>query len=570
MLIAPNILYRIAFLAGAVATFVLMLPEMVRHDAVLTFCGFAPFSDAVFDQIVGIGEIEILGLGIGCAVGGFLIDRIGRYRMLYWGFLFAPLFSGLNGLAFTYWDFLLLRFLASASVAVLLLAAVLLTIEAQRGDVRRLTLVILLAGMVFGSLVAFLVGPVLLRINFLPFDDWRGFLMLQALLALLSLYVRRFHDEPRRWKQDVRDKENKSGFARVCTKISPAAWLELPWEKLAVYALVALALCSGLLAVGRQTTDCIARTDRWNLQASRQADRSLDAALVVYLLRYPQLLDMKEAGQLRLERMPETIARLHDRKNLLPGSIAEALLDLHESSTTVDLNTLFDKGMERVNHRLFPARPALEIPLEEITEYSRCAIAYLNNGQATLEALRLPDTESATGKSTVWQLRMDNLTSLWNGTQEQAEQRFLFVQYHLEAIHVLFLLGGAVFLLLLYCRPNTNLPGLHYLVPLFVLMALFAIRTLSGHAGVQAYYFAPPLGIVAFMLADRLFRLPSCFFKTACRGTSTGLCLMFAILVAVATVDRLTQPKHAAVFFIGLLLLSLVALLFTGKQTRKH
>ena len=71
----------------------------------------------------------LLGMGIGGILAGWLSDRIGRVRVVWWSVLNFSLFTGLIALCQTYWQIAALRFLSGFGIGAVYSIGTLLAAE---------------------------------------------------------------------------------------------------------------------------------------------------------------------------------------------------------------------------------------------------------------------------------------------------------------------------------------------------------------------------------------------------------------------------------------------------------
>ncbi len=196
--------------------------------------------------------IFMIGWATGGLVFGVMGDRWGRARTMLLTILVYSLFTGLTGLAQSWWDYTLFRFLTGMGVGGEFAAGVSLLAEVMPGRARPYALGSLQAlsavGNITGSLLSWGFG-------------WRTLFMIGVLPALLVVVVRRRLEEPESWR-----KARGEGVA-VGTPSSMGSLGEMLSDRRWRYhtiigVLLALAGVIGLWGVGFWTFELVANTLR--------------------------------------------------------------------------------------------------------------------------------------------------------------------------------------------------------------------------------------------------------------------------------------------------------------------
>lgn len=146
-----------------------------------------------------IMAIKLLCWGIGGVIFGVVADRIGRSRTMVITILIYASFTGLSGLAQTWWQLAILQAVAGFGIGGEWAAGAALIAETWPENKRARAMQIMQMAFAFGFFLAALDNLV-----FGPIGGWRLVLAIGALPAIVALGVRRFVPEPERWMQ-VRD-----------------------------------------------------------------------------------------------------------------------------------------------------------------------------------------------------------------------------------------------------------------------------------------------------------------------------------------------------------------------------
>jgi MFS family permease len=174
----------------------------------------------------------LLGAAAGGVIFGWLGDRVGRVRAMVWSVLTYSVFSGLCCLAQAPWHLAALRFIASMGMGGEWALGVALVMEIWPAKHRPILAGLIGAAANVGFLLIAAIGLVLTQIiagttsflqSFLPEDvavaltrnsAWRLLLLIGAVPALLTFFIRLFVPESHRW-QEAAAKSPKNRVADV-------------------------------------------------------------------------------------------------------------------------------------------------------------------------------------------------------------------------------------------------------------------------------------------------------------------------------------------------------------------
>ena len=149
---------------------------------------------------------KLLALGLGGIVFGIAADRIGRAKTMIVTVLIYSVFTGLSGLAQSWWQLAILQALAGIGIGGEWAAGAALVAESWPERTRARALVILqmcfAAGFFLAAAINLVIGPI----------GWRYVFAAGAVPALITLFVRVFVREPLRWIA-VRDQRLSAGSA---------------------------------------------------------------------------------------------------------------------------------------------------------------------------------------------------------------------------------------------------------------------------------------------------------------------------------------------------------------------
>lgn len=149
---------------------------------------------------------KLVALGLGGIAFGIAADRIGRAKTMIVTVLIYSVFTGLSGLAQSWWQLAILQALAGIGIGGEWAAGAALVAETWPERTRARALVIMqtsfAVGFFLAALINLIVGPI----------GWRFVFAVCAAPALITLFVRLFVQEPQRWIA-VRDQRRNAARA---------------------------------------------------------------------------------------------------------------------------------------------------------------------------------------------------------------------------------------------------------------------------------------------------------------------------------------------------------------------
>lgn len=150
---------------------------------------------AAKEQGAKLTAIFLLGWATGGFIFGILGDRLGRTRTMIVTICIYALFTGLNALVHTFWQYAACRFLTALGVGGEFAAGTALVAEVWPARSRAMALGTLQASSAIGNIMAALITLVLSA------SSWRIAYAVGAAPALLVLWIRRSVREPEKWQQ---------------------------------------------------------------------------------------------------------------------------------------------------------------------------------------------------------------------------------------------------------------------------------------------------------------------------------------------------------------------------------
>ena len=141
-----------------------------------------------------LGSLTLAGMAVGGIYGGWCCDRFGRVRVVTWTIVLFSIGTALLGLTQNYWQFALIRFVASLGLGPLFVACNILMSECVGTRYRTTILAAMQAGWTVGYLVATLLAG-----QIIPEFGWRALFFTAVAPALVCLALRPWVPESPSW-----------------------------------------------------------------------------------------------------------------------------------------------------------------------------------------------------------------------------------------------------------------------------------------------------------------------------------------------------------------------------------
>jgi AAHS family cis,cis-muconate transporter-like MFS transporter len=145
-------------------------------------------------QAGALSTFTLLGMGIGGVLAGWLADRIGRVRVVWWSVLIFSTFTGLIAMCDSYWQIAVMRFVSGFGIAALFSIGTLLVAEYVPTRVRTTVLGTLNAGWSVGYVTAALLSAYLL-----PRFGWRPLFACAVVPGIVTLALLWKAPDPPSW-----------------------------------------------------------------------------------------------------------------------------------------------------------------------------------------------------------------------------------------------------------------------------------------------------------------------------------------------------------------------------------
>ncbi|WP_421546869.1 MFS transporter [Pseudomonas sp. QD4] len=173
-----------------------------------------------------LGSLTLAGMAIGGIYGGWLCDRFGRVKTIIWSIVLFSLASGALGLANSYSQFAVIRFIASLGLGAVYVACTTLMAEYVPTRYRTTVLGTLQAGYSVGYIVATLLAGWIL-----PEHGWRWLFYVSAIPVVLAVFMQIFVPESDIWLKARADRlKTKGTQPRTWTRSKGAGTFRQIWN----------------------------------------------------------------------------------------------------------------------------------------------------------------------------------------------------------------------------------------------------------------------------------------------------------------------------------------------------
>lgn len=194
-----------------------------------------------------LGSFTLAGMAIGGIYGGWACDRFGRVKTVVWSILLFSVGTAVLGLTHSYWEFALIRFLASLGIGALYVACNTLMSEYVPTRYRTTVLGTLQAGWSVGYIVATLLAGWIL-----PNHGWRWLFYIAIIPVVLALVMQRFVPEPQAWinAQAERTKQTLAGIRSGSAQRRDSMYKQIFADPQSRRMFICWALTAGFLQFG--------------------------------------------------------------------------------------------------------------------------------------------------------------------------------------------------------------------------------------------------------------------------------------------------------------------------------
>ena len=454
----------------------------------------------------------LLGWAVGGLFFGILGDKYGRSRMMVWTIVIYSVFTGLSGLAVTYWDLLLFRFLAGLGVGGQFVVGVVLVAETMPDRIRSYAL---------GFLQIFATQGVLAA-TFLSMGTdgaWRIVLMIGAFPIVLVYFVVQYLDEPEIWKLVVRDQDDGRKNAGSLRELFGPVY-----RRQAILGTILTSTgVAGLAGTVFFSVDLCQSVGRRlaveHLKAEGTTD--LDLAMIGYLVKYPQLVNET------FDVDPGTLLG-NEKNNGDVRYLFEAVRELREQKKPMTDRSVAEEAVNRWNRTEGKGRQTAAIPLGEVERRKEIFLKRLILGTALFEE---PASDSLSGAE-LWTARKKQLVDYL----ERIEQRTKQIRTeagHWRTMSLLLINIGALFGMIAVTMATSRL-GRRAAFTVFLAASILSVLGVFLFANDRwgIYTLVPAMGFfLSALFGGYAIYLPE-LFPTRIRSTAISCCYGSGLFVA--------------------------------------
>lgn len=197
-------------------------------------------------QAGSLGSITLAGMAVGGIYGGWACDRFGRVKVVFWTTILFSIGTAALGFTNSYWQFAVVRFIASLGLGSLFVACNTLMSEYVSTKYRTTVLGTLQAGWTVGYVVATIMAGAII-----PEHGWRWMFYVAIAPVVLALFVKPLVPEPPAWlaAQAERRRIKKAGGVSV-TQQKPGSLKTLIADKGARRMFILWTVTAGFLQFG--------------------------------------------------------------------------------------------------------------------------------------------------------------------------------------------------------------------------------------------------------------------------------------------------------------------------------
>ena len=157
-----------------------------------------------------LSTYTLLGMGIGGVIAGWLSDRVGRIRVVWWAVFTFTVCTGMIAFCREYWQVAVMRFISGFGIAALYSIGTLLAAEYVPTRIRTTVLGALQAGWSVGYVIA-----ALLSAYILPRFGWRPLFFCAILPGVGALLLLRGMPDPPSWSAARGDATRAGVFGKI-------------------------------------------------------------------------------------------------------------------------------------------------------------------------------------------------------------------------------------------------------------------------------------------------------------------------------------------------------------------
>jgi MFS family permease len=568
------------------------------------------YSSDVFSCFHFVNRLTLLGVALGLIFYGSLSDRIGRYRTMLIGLTIAPFFAAVCGYFSDRLLFLIAHFLIGVSVGGVLVSSTILIFETIPKRQHWQIFSYAIIGGAAGAVLSFILGTI----------GWRSLYQIQILPIFLVPVLWHWSDEPLLWKIAVRDKlidnnnsmksslnmqdnakadnvynaDNTNNLLRKKTQsmkiifyqyyvtiinnlantyfvslseiLSNRRRLLLPALILTTFGITGLIIAA--MSFGNGNRQCTYQKYDLDVRiASRITNNDtvtddVDAALIAYIIDKPQVLDLINEDDCKIDLMPQILRRYGYSQDDISGCVAEGLLELVKRlrGERITKELVAERAVLKWNSKFGNGQSEIDIPNSIRNRIKMKAGFFITVGERTLDEILTQQKQNNKNKKNdlinertktnvdKWQEWQNEFLSIWEDLLFVTE--FRYSEGELQVSRMILFFGAGCFVCgvlgIIYGGWGRSWTQRKIFCVIFIVSALLSMiavmlrRVELPLEAASIYIFICGLVCVSFVTCY-LVSIPAMFSVTY-RGAATGFCFGLPLVIVFLLVSIISVP----------------------------
>ncbi|MDR2172186.1 MAG: MFS transporter [Planctomycetaceae bacterium] len=616
----------IVFLVWFSAFFTLIFPSGVMRYAVMDLWGYSfNFLPEVSSRLRLVYRITFFGFSVGVIFFGSLSDRVGRYRVMLFGLFGAPIFSAVCGYFADALLFLILHFFLGVFIGGVLVSSSVFIFESTPAPQRWRVFSCAIFGGVIGIVLPFLLSSIgwralyQLQLSpiFLVFLFWHWFD--EPLIWKFAIRDKQVDDNTMKsspayqgfqitsksenllthrsgggngngngngsniggggGKRNINGGGLRQFYVTIINNIGSAyfksfgdvllnrQYFLFPAIILTIFGVCGLAI--SVMSFGDGVRQRIYQSydlDKRTAMRVSNGDADvgdIDAALVMYIMEKPLVLDLINMDDDKLNLLPQTLRCYGYSRDDVPGCVADGLFELVKSlrGERITRELVIDRTISRWNSKHRGGKTEIDMPENIKNRIKLKAGLFLLTGDRTLQEILAKKQEANNNdknitkinerkKTTVdkWQQRRNDFLLMWEELLYVTEGRYIFAESCVARILLCFLLGclSCNLLGMIFGGLGRSFKRRRVFSVIFVVSALLSMMAAmlwqAEVVFIVPLIFAFIYGLIfALLVTCYLVTIPAMFAVTR-RGAAVGICFGLPLLVVLNVICIVPAP----------------------------